>query len=345
MATYLVTGAAGFIGARVAELLLQDGHSVVSIDNLNDYYDVRLKDYRLSRLLGDESWKPGNSPRASRYSQSGLVQRGNFTFEEVDIEDNAALERLFTTYTFDAVFNLAARAGVRASISDPERYLLTNCLGALHLLQQMVKSGVPRFVTASTSSLYAGAKMPFFEDSDVTRPLSPYAASKLSAEALAHAWHHLYDLNVCVLRYFTVYGPAGRPDMSPFRFAESIRRGLPIQLFGDGSQTRDFTYIDDIARGTIAALNVKGFEVINLGGGATPISILEMIKVIEGTMGISATIHYQSAHAGDMKNTAANIKKASSLLGWRPSKTAQYGLEELASWHLENANWLGKINL
>src|SRR5690606_36020506 len=175
---------------------------------------------------------------------------GTFVFERIDIEDRAAVDRLFANQHLDAVINLAARAGVRYSIENPHVYFSTNTQGTLNLLEAMRLRGVRKLVLASTSSLYAGAAMPFREDADTSRPLSPYAASKLAAEALAHTYHHLFEIDVSVVRYFTVYGPAGRPDMSPFRFVKWIDEGTPIRLYGDGTQTRDFTYIDDIAEGT-----------------------------------------------------------------------------------------------
>ena len=319
----LLTGCAGFIGARTSELLLDDGHEVVGIDNLNDYYDVRLKGYRLSRLKG----------------------RDGFRFAQIDIEDHAALAGLFATENFDAVINLAARAGVRASIVDPHVYLTTNTQGALNLLQLMSDHGVPRYVMASTSSLYAGAAMPFVETADVTRPISPYAATKLAAEALAYTWHHLHGINVAVLRYFTVFGPAGRPDMSPFRFIEWIRRGEPITLYGDGEQTRDFTFIDDIARGTIAALGISGYEILNLGGGNAPLSINTMIALIEEKLGARAKVHRQPQNNADMHDTAAEISKAHHLLHWEPRVSPHEGFSRTVAWHQENATWLGGIQL
>ena len=246
--TLLITGCAGFIGARTSQLALEAGHEVVGLDNLNDYYDPRIKRHRLDQLLANEG----------------------FRFLEMDIEDGVALDRVFAVRHFDAVINLAARAGVRASIQTPHVYMHTNTVGTLNLLERMALHGVSKFVIASTSSLYAGLPMPFREDALVTRPISPYAATKLAAEALTHVWHHLHGIDVSVVRYFTVYGPSGRPDMAPFRFSEWIRRNQPITLYGDGLQTRDFTYIDDIARGTLAALQPLGYEIINLGGGNAP---------------------------------------------------------------------------
>jgi nucleoside-diphosphate-sugar epimerase len=319
--TILLTGVAGFIGARTAELLLDAGHVVVGVDNLNDYYPVALKEHRLSALRG----RPG------------------FSFHAVDVEDRAALAELFKAHRFDGVINLAARAGVRASMENPQVYLSTNTLGTLNLLDLMVHHGVPRYVMASTSSLYAAARPPFNETADITRPISPYAATKLAAEALAHVWHHVHGLRVAVLRYFTVFGPAGRPDMSPFKFIECVRRGRPLPLFGDGSQTRDFTYIDDVARGTVDALQLEGFEIINLGGGNQPISIRAMIDCIAREVGRPAVIQQLPPNPVDMAETSADISKAARLLAWRPQVTPFDGFARTVAWHRANAAWLDAL--
>jgi nucleoside-diphosphate-sugar epimerase len=319
----LITGTAGFIGARTTQLALDAGHEVVGIDNLNDYYDPRLKQHRLEPLL----------------------RSSGFRFLEMDIEDGAALDRVFAETRFDAIVNLAARAGVRASIADPQVYMRTNTVATLNLLERMVRHGIPKFVIASTSSLYAGQPMPFTEDANVTRPISPYAATKLAAEALAHVWHHLYNIDVSILRYFTVYGPAGRPDMAPFRFSEWIRRGQPITLYGDGTQTRDFTYIDDIARGTLAALKPLGYEIINLGGGNQPLPVNSMIAILEESLGKNATIDFLPPIAADMQDTAADVSKALRLLEWTPEVLPKDGLGMTAAWHLENGGWLDQIRL
>jgi nucleoside-diphosphate-sugar epimerase len=319
----LVTGCAGFIGARTSELLLTAGHQLVGIDNMNDYYDPRLKRHRLESLKISDG----------------------FHFVEMDIEDSEALDRIFAAHNFDAVINLAARAGVRASIDNPHVYMRTNTVATLNLLEKMVQYDVPKFVIASTSSLYAGQPMPFNEGALVTRPISPYAATKLAAEALCHVWHNLYNIDVSILRYFTVYGPAGRPDMAPFRFSEWIRRGEPISLFGDGTQTRDFTYIDDIAAGTIAALVSTGYEIMNIGGGNKPISINNMIGILQDTLGKEAIVNHLPAFGADMKDTSADISKAKSILGWTPRIPPEEGLRKTAEWHLENANWLSGVRL
>lgn len=318
----LLTGVAGFIGARTTALLLKDGHQVVGLDNMNDYYDVSVKQYRLGRIQKKEG----------------------FEFLQLDIEDKDALDLCFENNSFDAVINLAARAGVRASITDPFVYLATNTLGTLNLLDLMLKHGVNRYVMASTSSLYSGKPMPFLETADVRQPLSPYAASKLGAEAMAYSYHHLHGLDVSILRYFTVYGPAGRPDMSPFRFTEWISRGEAITLYGDGEQTRDFTFIDDIARGTIAAtVKCEGYEIYNIGGGNEPISINTMISEIERHLGKKALIDYQPQNSADMQDTAANIDKAKKKLGWAPEVSPFEGLERTVKWHQKNSQWIRNV--
>jgi UDP-glucuronate 4-epimerase len=317
----LLTGCAGFIGARVSQSLLDRGDRVIGLDNLNDYYDVRLKLHRLRALETNEG----------------------FVFYNADVEDRVSLEKIFSEYSFDAVINLAARAGVRSSVENPGIYLSTNALGTLNLLELMVAHGVPRLVVASTSSLYAGCAMPFVESSNVTMPISPYAATKLASEALAQTWHHLYGINVAILRYFTVYGPAGRPDMSPFRFVEWMRRDRTLLVYGTGSQTRDFTYIDDIAAGTLAALEVRGCEVINLGGGGTALSVNEVIALIESGMDRKASVERLAENAADMHDTSADISKAGRVLKWKPLVTPLEGFRLTVDWHIENAAWLDDL--
>lgn len=326
MSNYLVTGAAGFIGARTAELLLERGHSVVGIDNLNDYYDPALKHYRLNTLR--------------RFPA--------FSFQNVDIEDQPAVRNLFvgtTTQPFDCVFNLAARAGVRASLADPFVYFSTNLTGTLNLLECMRESGVRKMVLASTSSLYAGSEMPFVETSEVNRPLSPYAASKKSAEVLAYTYHHLYGIDVSVVRYFTVFGPAGRPDMMPFRFVARVLSGQTLTLYGDGSASRDFTYVDDIAEGTIAAAVPVGYEIFNLGGGKRPVTVSSIIRMIEQKTSRSAVLDVQPRQAVDMDSTWADISKAQRVLGWLPKVDVEEGFARTIEWHLQNRNLVDSLDV
>ena len=315
---YLVTGAAGFIASVVARQLLEAGHDVVGVDNLNDYYDVRLKHHRLDLLQ----------------------PFGSFVFEPMDIEDRDALAAIFDEHSFDAVINLAARAGVRYSMVDPHVYMTTNAMGTLNLLEEMRHRGTKKMVLASTSSLYAGQAMPFNEDLPVNTPISPYAASKKAAEVMAYSYHFLYGLDISVVRYFTVYGPAGRPDMSIFRFIRWIDEGTPIELFGDGTQSRDFTYVDDIARGTIAAARPVGYEVINLGGGNNPISMNYVIESVARQLDKEPIIDQKPFHKADMMETWADIGKAERLLGWKPMVGLDEGLQRTVDWYLANRSWL-----
>jgi nucleoside-diphosphate-sugar epimerase len=328
----IVTGCAGFIGAKVVELLLDQGHSVVGIDNLNQSYDVRLKRWRLDHLSERACW----------------------SFYQADIADRAALFKVLDSVAktgpsqagsepFDAVVNLAARAGVRQSVLDPASYLQTNVVGTLNLLDFCKERGVRKFVLASTSSLYgANNPCPFSEDANTDRPLSPYAASKKAAEALTFSYHHLHGLDVTVLRYFTVYGPAGRPDMSLFRLVQWISEGRPVTVFGDGNQSRDFTYVDDIARGTVGALGHLGYETINLGSNG-PFKLNEAIALVEKATSRKANIVYCPSDPSDVRATWANIEKASRLLNWHPQVGFAAGIDRLVRWYQDNRAWAKDI--
>lgn len=322
MQTFLVTGCAGFIGWKVSEKLLERGYKVIGVDNLNDYYDVKVKKYRLNSLK--------NYPE--------------FKFYEVDIENLEGLKEVFRKNSFDCVINEAARAGVRYSMENPYVYFTTNVLGTLNLLELCKEYGVKKFVLASTSSLYAGQKMPFNEDLPVNTPISPYAASKKSAEVLCYTYHYLYGIDVSIVRYFTVYGPAGRPDMSVFRFIKWILEDKPLEVFGDGSQSRDFTYVDDIAEGTILATRPLGYEIINLGNNR-PHSLMEMIGLIERYTGKKARFEMRDFHKADMKATWADIGKAKSLLGWEPKVSLEEGIKRTVEWTLENWSWIKDVRL
>lgn len=323
MKKVLVTGAAGFIGARTAKILLEQGSFVVGVDNLNDYYDVELKKHRLADLNKNEK----------------------FQFYHDDIEDIQRMRQIFQEHSFDAVINLAARAGVRYSQENPFVYMTTNAMGTLNLLELMREFSVKKIVLASTSSLYAGQPLPFDEKLSVNTPISPYAATKKAAEVMAYTYHYLYGIDVSICRYFTVYGPAGRPDMSPFRFIKWIYEGTPITLYGDGTQSRDFTFVDDIARGTIAALQPVGYEIFNLGRGDSPIMLNKMIEMIEKYTGKKACIDYQPVQKTDMTETMADITKAKSLLHWEPKVDFETGLKESVNWYLKNIEWTSKIKI
>jgi UDP-glucuronate 4-epimerase len=324
---YLVTGAAGFIASQVCSQLLDQGDQVVGVDNINDYYDVRLKEWRLQQL-------------------ENYLNAESLYFEKLDIENQESLKNLFQKQgPFDAVLNLAARAGVRYSMENPHVYLSTNAEGTLNLLECMRETGCQKFVLASTSSLYAGQKMPFTEDLAVNEPLSPYAASKKACELMAYSYHKLYQMDVSVVRYFTVFGPAGRPDMSPYRFIKWIAEGETIQMFGNGSQSRDFTYVDDIARGTVAAIQEIGYEIINLGSGRNPVSLNTIIGKLETLIGKQAVIDHKPFHIADLMETWADIEKAKNLMGWEPRVSLDEGLEKSVSWYMQNREWLKDIRV
>ena len=396
---YLVTGCAGFIASRVVEMLTEGGNLVVGVDNLNDAYDPRLKQWRLNRLRPSNAPSPlplagewrlnrlqashsasplppageGQGVRALSVKDAKLSShdpsrdKGLFRFLHLDIADRGALERLFTDDVnkepaerqspspsdpseieerpYSAVINLAARAGVRASVEDPWVYYDTNVTGTLNLLEMCRRFGVKKFVLASTSSLYGQRNpVPFREDADTDRPLSPYAASKKAAETLCYTYHHLHGLDVSVLRFFTVYGPAGRPDMSVFRFIRRIAEGEPIVVFGDGSQERDFTYVDDVARGTLAALRPLGYDVVNLGGDR-PVRLSTVIDQISRLVGRTPQIEHRPAHPADVPATWADIAKAGQLLGWSPQVPIEEGLRRTVAWYRANRDALLPIEL
>lgn len=328
MARYLLTGVAGFIAARVAEILLAEGHSVVGIDNMNNAYDVRMKEYRLARLLDH----PG------------------FTFSKMDISEFEEVQDFVEseiaqpdTNNFAAIINLAARAGVRQSVENPWVYIDTNVTGTLNLLEICRRYDIKKFILASTSSIYgAEAPLPTGEDAPSDEPLQPYAASKKGAEVLAHSYHYLHGIDVTVFRYFTVYGPAARPDMVMFRFVQWINEGKTLQVNGDGEQSRGFTYVDDIARGTILGLRPMGYQVINLGGHET-ITINELIKLFEEKIGQKAKVNHRPAHPADMKANWANVDKAHELLGWQPVVSLEEGVKNLIDWYQSEQSWARDI--
>ncbi|MCD6355922.1 MAG: GDP-mannose 4,6-dehydratase [Anaerolineaceae bacterium] len=324
MGTYLVTGAAGFIASKVCEFLLADGNNVIGIDNFDPVYDLRIKDWRLSILTKNK----------------------NFTFYRQSICDRKILAIIARNHPrIDAVINLAAKAGVRDSLIDPWSYYETNLTGTLNLLEICRQNNIKKIILASTSSIYGeNAPYPTPESADSSHPLQPYAASKKAAETLCYSYHFLYGLDVTVVRYFTVYGRAGRPRMSMFRFNKWISEGKTVHVFGDGTQTRGFTYLDDIARGTILALKPLGYEIINLGGHES-ISINDLIKKFEAAIGKTAKIQFFPAHPADMSASWADVSKAKKLLGWSPKFNLDQGIQQVVEWYQQEKDWVSQVSV
>ncbi len=323
MANYLVSGAAGFIAGRVIELLVDAGHSVVGVDNMNDAYDVRMKEYRLRRLQ----------------------KLTNFTFYRLDISERNCFsgDSPLHQHNYDAIINLAARAGVRQSVENPWVYVDTNVTGTLNLLEFCQLKQIPKFILASTSSVYGrDAPLPTPETYSSDLPLQVYAATKKSAEVLCHVYHYLYGLDVTVFRYFTVYGPAPRPDMVMFRFTQWLVEGRVLRVNGDGEQSRGFTYVDDIARGTILGLKPLGYEIINLGGHEV-IKINDLIHLLESMTGLKADIHHYPAHPADMSTNWADVSKAREVLGWQPYIGINEGVSSLVNWYSQERAWASHI--
>ena len=308
----LVTGAAGFIGFHVARALLERGQEVIGIDNLNPYYDVSLKRGRLELITAN--------PR--------------FTFYRGDINDLATLETIFADHPIDKICNLAAQAGVRHSIQNPFVYEESNLKGFLNLLELARHSAVRNFVFASSSSVYGNnRKLPFSIEDTVDTPISLYAATKKANELMAHAYSHLFDIPLTGLRYFTVYGPWGRPDMALFLFTEAILNGRPIEIYNFGKMKRDFTYIDDIVKGTIAALdNPFKYEIFNLGNSKS-VELMKLIEIIEEELGIVAKKKFLPLQPGDVPETYADIEKTKRLLGFNPKTSIRSGIRRFLSWY------------
>jgi UDP-glucuronate 4-epimerase len=309
---FLVTGGAGFIGFHVCERLLQMGHSVCSMDDLNDFYEPEIKMRNLADLHA--------------------LGKG-FKAVTADITRRSSINKIFTDNQFDQVLHLAARAGVRPSLEQPALYQRVNVEGTVHLLEAARERGIKKVTIASSSSVYGvNAKVPFSEDDPIFSPISPYAASKLACEALGHVYHHVYGMDIVMLRFFTVYGPRQRPDLAIHKFARLITAGKSIPVFGDGSTARDYTYVSDIVNGVIAATQKEfGFQIFNLGE-SQPIKLSYLIDVIEKALGKKAIIDRQPVQPGDVPITFANIGKARSLLGYSPSVKIEHGIQLFVDW-------------
>jgi UDP-glucuronate 4-epimerase len=322
----LLTGAAGFIGFHLCRRLLARGDSVTGVDSLNDYYDVALKRARLSQLAGE----------------------GEFRFEQLDIADRPALARLFTTGTFDALANLAAQAGVRYSIDHPQAYVDANLVGFGNVLEGCRQGGVRHLVFASSSSVYgSNQRLPFSEDDPVDHPMSLYAATKRANELMAHTYSHLFALPATGLRFFTVYGPWGRPDMALFKFTRGILAGEPIQVFNDGDMVRDFTYVDDIVEGIVRvidrppgaggsaaspATSAAPFRIYNIGN-SKPVQLLRYIEVLEECLGRKAVLERRPMQPGDVRATVADVSALERDLGFHPATSIETGVARFVAWY------------
>jgi nucleoside-diphosphate-sugar epimerase len=315
----LITGSAGFIGCNVVKDLCLLGHNVTGIDDVNDHYDRRMKIERIKYLV-----------------------RYGYKFIKSDINNIKTLDKIFKNGYFDAVINLAARAGVGNSITNPHIYYKTNVSGVLNVLECMKKYNVKKIIHASTSSVYGYNHGEFVESMNTDRPLTPYAASKKASESLLYTYHNLYKFDVTIFRFFTVYGSFGRPDMSMIRFIKATIEGRKINLFGDGTQKRDFTHVSDICNAIRNALTINGYNIINLGNNK-PVSINYVISKIAKELNKATIINYKDKSIGDIYKTKANINKAYKLLKWKPSISIDHGIKNLVNWYILNKSWMKDI--
>ena len=314
----LVTGAAGFIGFHLTKRLCDEGHYVVGVDNLNDYYDVQLKKNRLAQL-------------------DVFVDRGLFLFKKIDIADLSDLEEIFDETKFDIVINLAAQAGVRYSLENPHEYIRSNIQGFMNILECCRHNSISKLIYASSSSVYGGnTKLPFSESDRVDNPVSIYAASKKSNELMAHTYSHLFGLNTIGLRFFTVYGPWGRPDMALNIFTKNIIEGKPLQVFNKGKHSRSFTYIDDIVESISKLLNVENFEnkysIFNIGGEKA-IDLMDYISIIESTLSLKGTYEFLPMQLGDVEKTESDLDNLREIIKFSPSIDVKVGIEFFIEWY------------
>jgi len=309
-----VTGGAGFIGSHLCEKLIELGFKIVSIDNFNDFYRPGIKEDNISKIADSK----------------------NFKLYRLDICDFSRLEKVFLENDIEMVIHLAARAGVRPSINDPLLYEKVNVTGTMNLLECCRKYDIKKFIFASSSSVYGGnKKIPFSEDDEVNCPVSPYAATKRAGELISYTYYNLYELSVFCLRFFTVYGPRQRPEMAIHKFTRQIISGKKIEIYGDGSSSRDYTYIDDIISGIINSVSrIKGFEIINLGNSQT-VKLIELVKLIEDATGRRADLKFLNNQPGDVPVTFADIRKARKMLEYSPETNIKQGLENFVEWYKE----------
>lgn len=327
--TILVAGCAGFIGWKVSEQLLNEGEQVIGIDDLNDHYSPELKYWRLDQLMKYKNFI---------FKKLNIANRNEMIFVLENLIKNARKG-------IDAVINLAARPGVRQSINDPFTYFQTNVIGALNLIEWACRNGIPRYLLASSSSVYGNdCPRPFKEEFNTDKPISPYASSKKAAETLCYSYHYIYGIDVTILRYFTVYGPAGRPDMAMFRFVRWVAEDEVIKIYGNGEQERDFTYVQDIASGTIKALMLSGFNIINLGSDR-PVTINKVLQIISSELQKQPRIKYEPPQKLDVQATWADITRAKRLLSWKPETDISDGIKATIEWYKRNREWAKNISI
>jgi len=321
---YIVTGAAGFIGYHTAKMLLENNHTVIAIDNINDFYDIKLKNERINYL---KNFKNFNLEKINLNNKNDILNLGN------------------NLKSINAVIHLAAYAGVRTSIIDPWAYQDNNVNATLNLLELCKKLNITNFTLASTSSVYGDNKnIPTKETDNTSFPLSPYAASKISAELLAYTYHYHFNINVAILRFFTVYGPFGRPDMVIFKFLKSILDNNPIKIYGDGEQTRDFTYVSDISEALILSTNINGHNIFNVGGGQS-ISINKLIEIIERYLNKKAIKEYVDRDPSDIEHSLADTEKIKKDLKWNAKTDIEEGIVKTCEWFLANRKFISSIKI
>ena len=324
MRTILVTGGAGFIGSHLSERLLKEGNNVLVIDNFNDYYDPKIK--------------RNNIEEVKKTCLDNNISLNNYKVFEGDIRDNDFLKEVFSN-KIDSVMHLAAMAGVRPSIQNPSLYYDVNITGTVNLLERCRENGIKQFVFASSSSVYGNnKKIPFSESDRVDNPISPYAATKKSGELLCHTYHHLFDMNIACLRFFTVYGPRQRPDLAINKFTTLIMEDKEIPFYGDGTTSRDYTYVEDIVSGIVSSINYvnkkeKVFEIFNIGGDKT-VSLNEMVKTIEDVLGKKAKLNKLPMQPGDVNRTCADISYSKKIIGYNPKTTFKEGIRKFIEWKL-----------
>lgn len=322
MKKILITGVGGFIGFHTTKKLLENGHHIIGIDNMNNSYDTTLKEYRLSKL----------------------IHFSNFKFYKQDVTEFEELKKIFSENEIKKIIHLAGKAGVRRSLEEPQDYINSNILGTVNLLELSKDFKISNFINASSSSVYAENEIPFNENNSINRISSPYGVTKRATELFTYSYHTIYNISIINFRFFTVYGPIGRPDMSIFKFIKLIDNNEPIHIFGNGEQTRSFTFVDDIVNGIIKALDLTGFETINLGNDKR-YSLNYLIKAIEKGLNNKAEIIFENTNKLDMLDTLPNIQKANKLLNWKPEIDLDEGISKTINWHIENRELVCKILL